>query len=50
MVHQRNEIISMILINMWPQTQGKHMMIKYHYNRGGKSAAIKMSLLLALKW
>lgn len=43
MIRQRNEIISMILINMWPQTQGKHVMIKYYYNRGAKSAANKMS-------
>jgi len=30
MVGQRTEITSVILINMWPQTQRKHVMTKYH--------------------
>jgi hypothetical protein len=43
MVGQHTEIISVILINMWPQPQGRHVMIKYHYDRGGKCATIKIS-------
>jgi hypothetical protein len=52
----RTEIISVIPINMWPQTQGNHVTIKYHHDRGGKCATMKMSahrlrsLLLAMKW